>query len=860
MEHYTERDSRWFRGREDAVAAVCELVEANPEVLLIGDSGIGKTSVVQAGVFPTMHKRDWIIASCRPLDAPDQSIPTAIWHQLMEGSPPPEESINTILNLVATAYPNKQVLVVIDQLEDIIPQLGTPQTSHLLAALAQTYASPPPNLHLLLCYRGDAEPKVGHYWQIASGSPSGLPRYYLGPITKEAAASVLADLLEPAYAARSAELPASLVEEIVVDTQAESTRSLGVQVYPPFLQMVVETILKSAENVGVLPDAPLYQSLGKARQIIGRYLANQLRMLGPRNKECKAILISLAGHRRRIRKSHDEITRDTNLPLQLVESCVADLVNLRLVRAIEDKYEIVHDFLAEKVAEDLVAPEEREARVFRDVLLAKAAAFANTGELLTFREHLGVYAHRQRIVPTPDEVELLFAGSLAGNGPVIYFLRSVAPELQTAWAEERLTSPDSTVQQNAYRFLLCSGRKYPLAVLLEVFSDYKLQAELAEFTERFATRQDMGLLLNLRRKKAERTRRAAFDQIEKLVGPADANVLGKLLRSGKSEDIRTLCRILIAKGTPSALPEYRREINKHSLVPRLIAICGLGAFGNRSDAELIQKRVHSRRLGAKERETCGHALAYWGQARRRRQLLLDLLGAQKSVCRGALGALEGDRGGTSIRVLLEQYTRLPFETAAAVKRTAIRRDLRELKKFLARTPLDASVRDILIGLLQVGGGMAARWAMNLIGKKDYQVSFWNVPLLTEVFARVVDRSIKGWLIELAESDEFWQYTWQKRGDRPLPVEIKENLYLVKRLLGVSLAALCDQKDWPLLKKLVFHDYWLVQVAAADRIAAFSGIEELSQLIEEARRRTEDQAERGVVYALKLLDAKLFGSQ
>src|SRR5262249_31190596 len=152
----------WFRGRENDIASICELVEKNSEVLLIADSGIGKTSLVQAGVFPALRKKDWIVAYCRPLDSPDESIRDAVWHQLIEGAPP-DQSIHTILSLVAEAHNNQKLLVVVDQLEDIIPQLGTRKTSNLLSALASIYMSPPANLHLLLCYRNDAEPKVGTY-------------------------------------------------------------------------------------------------------------------------------------------------------------------------------------------------------------------------------------------------------------------------------------------------------------------------------------------------------------------------------------------------------------------------------------------------------------------------------------------------------------------------------------------------------------------------------------------------------------------------------------------------------------------------------------------------------------------------
>ncbi len=469
---------------------------------------------------------------------------------------------------------------------------------------------------------------------------------------------------------------------------------------------------------------------------------------------------------------------------------------------------------------------------------------------------MGVYAHRQRIVLSAEEVELLFASSLVGNGPVSYFLRSLPDELPVSLAEEQTRSPEGTVRQNAYRFLLASGKVYLLSALADAFSDHKLQSELASFVHRFSTRADLELLLRLRRKRAEQTRQAAIEQLEGMIEPTDAVNIKKLVRSRQPQDIHLLCRILIAKTEAKRLPEFRAELNGPSLESRLRAICALGAVGGQADAGRLLERANSRGVSDKEREACGHALAYWAQGRRRRNLLQKLFKHADPVCRGALGATN-DRLGLNVKILLEQYSRLAFETSGAVLRTVTLRDVSEIKHFVSRAGLTPSLRDILIALLRVGGGNVARWIMGLIGRADYKAVFWNVPTLAAAFSQALDIESKKWLSELVESDEFWQYTWNERAPKPLPVESEENLYLFKRLVGVALAGLCDETDWPLLKKLVFHDYWQVQVAAAQRIKQFGRVEHLNELIEEARKRAKDKPQAGVVNALVLLDTKLF---
>jgi hypothetical protein len=858
MEHYTERDAAIFRGREDAIADVVRVVESSSIALLIGDSGIGKTSLIQAGVFPILRSRGWVVASSRPLDNPDRSIPGMLWSQLMEGLLPAAGLAN-VLELVADAHRGRSVLVVIDQLEDVISGIGTGEVSNLLAALTRIHGSPPGNLHLLLSYRGDAEPKVGRYWQTISGSASGLPRYYLQPLSIAGAMSALEETLSSVLSEITVAKSSELLEEIVAELNLESMRSVGVAIYPPFLQMIAETVFKKAQDSATSADVALYRSLGSAREIIGRYLGSRLHILGPRVKESRAVLVSLAAPTSRLRKSSAEISTDTGLARGAVETCLADLSSLRLVHAVGASWEITHDFLAQKVIEDLVAPEEREARVFRDVLIAKAAAFRSTGEILSVKEHLGVYAHRSQITPARDEAELLFVSHLAGNEPVRYFLRNIEPSLPIAWAHQYLTSTEEKIKQNAHRYLIRSGVKFMLGVLAEVFSDHKLQSELAQYINQYATNDDVQLLLRLRRKKAELTREAAYKQLEMLIDPSDAGTLQKLIRSAKPSDVRLLCRLLIAQARARRVSEYRARLRERALVNRIAAACGLAEVGTRRDVNQLFQTLSKRGAPLAEREVISYAIAYWAQARKDRALLRRLLNGPKRVCRGVISALEGDRAGLDVGDLLEKYSQIPFEVAEAVRRTAKSRDVPRLRRFVSGTSLEPSSRDLLIALLEVGDGKTVRWVAELAASKDYQVYFWNVPALARSMSKAATSSIKPWLKSLTEADEFWKYTGAERGKRPLPVQFSENLYLFKRLVGITLATLCNRKDWTLLRRLVFHDYWLIQIAAAERIAQFAGIQELNDLVEEARRMAKDEADPGVVYALTLIDEKLYGS-
>ena len=71
---FREEDAGLFFGREDEVAGLVEKVQHEPLLTLVGRSGSGKSSVVQAGLIPALRRRadrrSWAVLTVRPGDAP----------------------------------------------------------------------------------------------------------------------------------------------------------------------------------------------------------------------------------------------------------------------------------------------------------------------------------------------------------------------------------------------------------------------------------------------------------------------------------------------------------------------------------------------------------------------------------------------------------------------------------------------------------------------------------------------------------------------------------------------------------------------------------------------------------------------
>ncbi len=73
---FTEEDREFFFGRERETAELLDLVQRSPVVVLYGQSGLGKTSLLQAGLFPGLKRFDFLPIRLR-FDHSDGAPPLA---------------------------------------------------------------------------------------------------------------------------------------------------------------------------------------------------------------------------------------------------------------------------------------------------------------------------------------------------------------------------------------------------------------------------------------------------------------------------------------------------------------------------------------------------------------------------------------------------------------------------------------------------------------------------------------------------------------------------------------------------------------------------------------------------------------
>jgi hypothetical protein len=443
---FGEADERFFFGRFREIAVVSANLRSSRLTLLYGPSGVGKSSLLQAGVVPALRRDAQRPTADRPfticsfgswLDDPARGLEQAAREALegLAGGRLPEPAATLAGSLRTwTGAAGGTLLVVLDQFEEYFQyhpgEDAGEELTGFAGELARIVDDPALPVHVLISIREDAWSKLDRF----EGHVPSLFVNYLRVDHLDLAAA--RDAIEgPVGAWNRTLLPGeepyyvegALVQALLATTAGSALAAAagepegvaagpGARIEAPFLQLVLERLWEETVADGShTMELAVLEELGGARRIVENHLLEALDLLGTREQdiasECFRFLVTTS--KTKLAQPAADLAEWTRRPERKVTAVLEKLCSSeggRVLRAVAPggegtSYELFHDVLADPVLAWRRRHEaERRRREFRRrlarfgaVAVALCAAF---GALAAFAwieyGHARLLLHEQR--------------------------------------------------------------------------------------------------------------------------------------------------------------------------------------------------------------------------------------------------------------------------------------------------------------------------------------------------------------------------------------------------------------------------------------------------------------------------------
>lgn len=301
-------DEHFFFGREKFINDLIERVETQPLVTVIGRSGIGKSSVVKAGLIPRLKKKhgNFKMTVLRPKNRPFYEFYKAILElfepelkdtKLIEEAKINENKfkrgdllLNEILEIKLKKNDSQtRFLIVMDQFEEIFTLVLSSEERNIflkqLLEVINQQRKNKPEIVIVLTLRIDFVPKVYLHLGLGQALKDWNPDYLLGMNPTELRQAIV----KPAESLR-VNIQESLVREILHDVEKK-------KIELPLLELALEKLWGNRNIDGALT-LEAYKKIGKIKEVIKQHANSVLRHLNPTEiKQAQHIFTQLVNFR-----------------------------------------------------------------------------------------------------------------------------------------------------------------------------------------------------------------------------------------------------------------------------------------------------------------------------------------------------------------------------------------------------------------------------------------------------------------------------------------------------------------------------------------------------------------------------------
>lgn len=358
----SDLDALLFFGRERDTDTIAANLMASRFTVLYGPLGVGKSSVLRAGVVRRLRSvapDAAVVVNDSWAGDPRGEVARAVATRLGVEPPIDGSPLADGLAVTTSRFPG-EVYLVFDQFEELFVY---PNAEAVAAELSEVVSAKHLRVNVLLALREDALAELdvftgripnvfGNYLSLERLDRAAAREAVLGPLARynelaEAHVEIEPDLVE------------AVLDEVEAGRVSLEGNPLGATsngnaptIEAPYLQLVMQRLWDAERGQGseVLRLAT-FDSLGRAEAIVRAHLDDAMEALPDRQRDVAARIFNhlVTPSGTKIAHDVDDLAGYADAGEEEVGSVVASLGERRILRPVDGRWEIYHDVLAEAV-------------------------------------------------------------------------------------------------------------------------------------------------------------------------------------------------------------------------------------------------------------------------------------------------------------------------------------------------------------------------------------------------------------------------------------------------------------------------------------------------------------------------------
>jgi YD repeat-containing protein len=342
LQPYGAPERERFFGRNRATGALADRVKAHPFTALMGPSGVGKSSLLRAGLAPALRDtKAWTVLEARPGTTPDTTLRDRI-EVSTEGGLDPGITLAERIGAWMSAHPSGQLCLALDQAEELETLAQTDARNRTLADLAQALGDHGTRLRVVFALRSEFAPvfrasALAPFW--AAGA------FVVPPLTQDE----LREIIErPARAHELSFDPPELVDTLINEVM-QAPGGLPLLSFA-LRELYLRCATRNRDRLLVEHD---YAAMGRlsgalaqrATELLADFIAKDAAYEATARHVFLRMVVSRDGDWLRRRVKRDELTYADRAENRRVEALLKAFEDARLLVSDKNECEPAHDEL-----------------------------------------------------------------------------------------------------------------------------------------------------------------------------------------------------------------------------------------------------------------------------------------------------------------------------------------------------------------------------------------------------------------------------------------------------------------------------------------------------------------------------------